>query len=268
MKLPFWLYPRHWGLKGAAKELALIDYNYSGVEAKLLKVPYIALTDFDAETMKLDIKFEHSLIDEYTYEIGILKNKLKFKKIKKYDYDIAVLDTNLKYNNITQHVYDTSKIDLDLKQKLISDNEAKRLRLYADKTHHIITEQEFDTQMVELVEDELERSEAALRVNLKYGDITEKEFDKEMATLHKEPWSSLELRYLNDENSIEVMLDYNSFFVQNLRDTGHPGITDEEVVDFYINDCGRKLSSQEEENETIVESKVNKKSDSTFTVYQ
>lgn len=213
MKLPFWMYPRHWGLQGSQKEIALIDFNYTGVEAKLKKVPHIALTAQESDEMINQIKYENNLIDEYAY-------------------DIEVLNIKHKYN-------------------IINDAELHEQLLKVQFKHHRITERDFDTKMVELVEDDTERLRMALGVNLKYHEITQNEYDKEISEIDKVPWSSLNVSYDKDEHAIDVQLDYNKYFIQHLRDTGHPGISDDEVIDFYINDCGRKLSSSDELHDVI-----------------
>lgn len=207
MKLPFWIYPRHWGLQGKDKERALINYNYTGIDADLRIADLTGLTEYERESTKNTIHFEYKIIDEFTYE--------------------------------------KTKNDIDLKYKKISKKEHTINLLTISKTLCMLSEEEFDTKMVETIDDEFERSIEALRVNLKYNHITQMEYDKDYHTLHKKPWFNLDMNYEESNNAISVEFDYNEYFIKYLRDLGHPGDSDDEIIDNFIRDRGRIMATDD-----------------------
>lgn len=201
------MYPKHWGLSGTDKEIALINYRYSGVQAKLMIADVVSLTKYEAEITKNTILYENGQIDEYLYKSNILDIDKKFKKCTKREYKEL-----------------SAKLDYEFRK---------------------ITEKELDTILVELIIDKKEKELAALDFNLKYNEITLDEYNKEIATINGEPWFNWSLSYNSTDNSIDVKFDYNKFFVDKLKAEGHPGSTEEELIDNFIRDSGRKIATDE-----------------------
>jgi hypothetical protein len=70
---------------------------------------------------------------------------------------------------------------------------------------------------------------------------------KEIATENKEPWVAVLDTHVNKENIRNGFfeLDWNEYFVLNLRTAGYTGATDEEIVDKWFQDLCRNIGAEE-----------------------
>lgn len=70
---------------------------------------------------------------------------------------------------------------------------------------------------------------------------------KELATEKKEPWVAVLETHVNKDNVRNGFfeLDWNEFFVLQLRSAGYAGTTDEEIVDQWFNELCRNVGSDE-----------------------
>jgi hypothetical protein len=70
---------------------------------------------------------------------------------------------------------------------------------------------------------------------------------KEIATEKKEPWVAVLETHVNKENVRNGFfeLDWNEFFVLQLRSAGYTGSTDEEIVDQWFNELCRNVGADE-----------------------
>jgi hypothetical protein len=70
---------------------------------------------------------------------------------------------------------------------------------------------------------------------------------KEIATENKEPWVCVIETHVGKENVRNGFfeLDWNEFFVLQLRDAGYSGGTDEEVVDRWFTELCRNVGGDE-----------------------
>lgn len=203
-KLPFWMIPAHWGLSGKAKELAKINYYHEGMEADILSADLIYLTEYEIDKAKMEIKKKYNAVTELEYRTGLLDIELKHGKIVKSELDSLVLDIRFEMNDITEKEYDTLK--------------------------------------VEIMPDGDEKIRAALEFAYKYHDITDSEYEKEIATLNQEPWMDFNVDFDPETNSVEFSFDYNEYFWRKLKADGHPGNDEQEIIDNYIRDWGRKIA--------------------------
>lgn len=66
---------------------------------------------------------------------------------------------------------------------------------------------------------------------------------KELATERREPWVAVLTTHVNKENIRNGFfeLDWNSYFVLELRKEGYTGTTDEEIVDKWFNEICRNV---------------------------
>ena len=75
---------------------------------------------------------------------------------------------------------------------------------------------------------------------------------KDQATENKEPWIDILSVDIDEENpnfgSFE--LDWNDFFIVNLRKKGYPGKSDEDVVDNWFRDVCRNVVMETYEQES------------------
>ena len=71
--------------------------------------------------------------------------------------------------------------------------------------------------------------------------------EKEIATANKEPWVSVLTTHVNKENIRNGFfeLDWNEYFVLQLRGAGYVGQTDEAVVDAWFTELCRNVAAEE-----------------------
>lgn len=69
---------------------------------------------------------------------------------------------------------------------------------------------------------------------------------KELATERKEPWVAVLDTHINKENVRNGFfeLDWNEYFVLQLRSAGYKGSSDEEIVDAWFNDLCRNVGNE------------------------
>lgn len=206
-KLPFWIIPAHWGLSGKAKELAKINYQYEGYEADIRSAPHIYLTD--------------------------------------YEIDKALVEIEKKYNKLSELEFELKVLDVDLKHKRINESTRNRKSVDARYKFHEINEREYDAEIIELMEEGDDKKLAAVEFAFKYHDITEHEYNKELYTLRKEPWADFNIEFEQETNEVAFTFDYNEYFWKQLKSEGHPGNDEEEIIENFIRDWGRKLVDEE-----------------------
>lgn len=70
---------------------------------------------------------------------------------------------------------------------------------------------------------------------------------KELATERKEPWVAVLETHVNKDNVRNGFfeLDWNEYFVLQLRSAGYTGASDEEIVDQWFNELCRNVGADE-----------------------
>jgi hypothetical protein len=70
---------------------------------------------------------------------------------------------------------------------------------------------------------------------------------KEIATANKEPWVAVLTTHVNKENIRNGFfeLDWNEYFVLQLRSAGYTGETDEAIVDAWFTELCRNVGTEE-----------------------
>lgn len=208
MKLPFWMIPAHWGLTGKAKAIAKINHTVDDpYDAAYQCAEYEYLTDYEVDRARNEIRYKFKRIDEITYKLNC--------------------------------------IDVDVKHGRVLESEKPKLALEARLSLHAITEKEYDAGLVELMKDGSEKRLAALEYAYKYREITEREYSKELFTSRKEPWMDFDISFDEETNEIQFEFDYNEYFWKKLKDDGHPGNDEEEIIENFIRDWGRKVATDD-----------------------
>ena len=106
------------------------------------------------------------------------------------------------------------------------------------------------------VEESIRAAEAAKKVaedaaaaaeRAKEAERVAKLSPKERATEAKEPWVAVLDTHVNKENVRNGFfeLDWNEYFVLQLRSAGYKGDTDEEIVDRWFNELCRNVGAEE-----------------------
>lgn len=204
-RLPFWIYPAHWGLRGTKLAIAKIEFEYEGTEAELKKADVMFLTDYTREEAKLEILKNAKLITDSEFELKTVANKLANSKIQKPEADEESIKIKFKYN--------------------------------------LISAKEKDAALIELMPDGEDKVRASLEYVYFYHEITQNEYEKEIATLDGEPWFNFDVEYM--DGTVELSFDYNEIFWKKLKEEGHPGSNESEIIDNFIRDWGRKLAADE-----------------------
>jgi len=139
---------------------------------------------------------------EYELDQGELEEKLLEIHHRDNPTDLAKkkLDLQLKFNEISQYVYDIETAKLTIKDK-----------------------KEF--------------SVALLDIELKYEKVTQLEYDRKKADILEEPWVSMPKIHWNPLGKARAYfeMDYNEYFIKQLRDNGYDG-TEPEIVNQWMND--------------------------------
>jgi len=80
----------------------------------------------------------------------------------------------------------------------------------------------------------------------KYTSPEPKKITKEEATAKKEPWVAVLDTHVNKDNIRNGFfeLDWNEYFVLQLRTQGYIGSTEEEIVDQWFQDLCRNIGSE------------------------
>lgn len=207
-KLPFWMIPAHWGLSGKAKEIAKINYySTDEYEAAIACADYIYLTD---------------------YEIAKAKNEI-----------------SLKHHKVTELQYTLNGLDIDLKFSRITELEKEKKALVTRLDYRDITEKDYDAAVVELLPEGVDKEIAAAEYAFKYHEITEAEYSKVLFTARKEPWMDFNVDFDPETNEVSFEFDYNEYFWKQLKADGHPGNNEDEIIENFIRDWGRKMATDE-----------------------
>lgn len=193
-------------------------WGLSGKSLELAKIDYYIKEPYDAEIARAEL-----VDDEIEKQKTILRINKKYSKINDLSYEIGMIRLN---------------------NDLISDLDYKKAELQIRKKYNDLTEREFMESELELMPDSKDKEILTLAFLYKFHEITEDDYQKGIATVNEKVWWKLTLSSDNNEE-VEISLDYNEFFVKKLQETGHPGNDENEIVDFYVKDLGRKLATGE-----------------------
>ena len=106
------------------------------------------------------------------------------------------------------------------------------------------------------IKESLEQAESAKKVAEEATVVAERAQEaeriakltpKELATENKEPWVAVLDTHVNKDNIRNGFfeLDWNEFFVLQLRAEGYSGSTDEEIVDTWFSELCRNVGGEE-----------------------
>lgn len=95
-------------------------------------------------------------------------------------------------------------------------------------------------------EEGVEQEVAIIEARAKAGEVTAHEAEKEIATLRGEPWIKVINDGINHELGVDgyyFEFDWNTHWVEALREAGYMGPTDESVVQSWFQDVCRQEAS-------------------------
>lgn len=145
-----------------------------------------------------------------------------------------------KTREIAQAEYELDGIDLNIRLAEIEHGKdssaAKTLKLDKELKSATINEYEYDKKLAELEVDDTKKALELLRIEFKHSKITKNEFEKQTATLLKQPWVTIEMA-VSEENPAQIgafELDWNSFFIEELRKNGYDAPSENIIIDHWF----------------------------------
>jgi hypothetical protein len=127
--------------------------------------------------------------------------------------------------------------------------EGKKMKKIIDKIFGIDKIKAETEASMQAAEDAKKIAEAAIEAaeRAKEAERLAKMTPKELATSKKEPWVAVLETHINKDNIRNGFfeLDWNEYFVLQLRTAGYLGETEEEVVDEWFTELCRNLGNEE-----------------------
>ena len=143
--------------------------------------------------------------------------------------------------------YDLDKRLLEIEQPGYTISDYSRRYIDMNFNHGKITKKEQLRQLVNLIEDEGQRNLASLELDFKEGILTDTQYQKQSATLKKEPWVTVLSMDFGGKQSLEgsFELDWNEYFVENLKKDGYLGPTPDTIVNQWFMEVCRNVALEE-----------------------
>ena len=96
-----------------------------------------------------------------------------------------------------------------------------------------------------LLLDDDERYVYDLEVKLKEGKITQETYKKEILTIEKKPYISiLNIEFDDEQSQYMFEFDWNEYFINELKDNGFKGVTDEDLVNEWFTAFSAMVASE------------------------
>ena len=149
-----------------------------------------------------------------------------------------------------QAEYELSGLELDMRLVEIDHDDPKSLQLAkldVQLKHGVISTYEHDVQYNTLrLEGDPLLEEVLLDLELKHHRISKLEHDRKLADLRSEPWVNMpDIKWdPNDPSRSYFELDYNEHFVEFLRANNYTGVSEEEIVEKWLNTVCRSVAAE------------------------
>lgn len=253
----FWLYPKHWGLKGKDKERAYAIYSLNGEELDITlnkidniegSIEYVKQASF--------IKLKYEKISQISYEKELVNIDYKFDKISKLEKDKKILEIDLHNDLISEEDYDFAIFELDNKKYNKEDFYYQKKLIELELKWNRISKKDYDYKFNSLQYEvnSLEWKTNKNELDFLYGKINNFQYEKEKCTLKGIPYFEVTKGKLNSSEdkdddgtgNIEFEFEYNKIFVNGLKKAGWPGTTELELVDNYFKEMCRQIADEEE----------------------
>ncbi len=157
----------------------------------------------------------------------------KTREIAKAEYELEGFNLDVKLLTINRDQYSQKEFDtrmIDILFKYGKLTKAEHLR-----------------ELAGLIEDTKTKGLALLELDFKEGKITDTEYQKQTATNKGEPWVTVLNLGFSGAKALEgsFELDWNEFFVENLRSKGYVGPTDDSIVNQWFMEVCRNIAMEE-----------------------
>jgi hypothetical protein len=146
--------------------------------------------------------------------------------------------------------YELQGFDLDLRLAEIDhpngiDQELAKLAVQLN--HNKISQYDHDVAKVKITESDPQQQEILLAgVDLAHNRISQQQHDRKIADIRQEPWVCMpDIKWdPSDPSRSYFELDYNEHFVTFLRNNNYQGLTDEDIVEKWLNDVCRSVAQE------------------------
>lgn len=155
-------------------------------------------------------------------KLAKVRNPVEYEKIM-VDYD----------DFFSPHEKDLKKLHIERKYGLIDDYDYEMKKIEVMYNNGIISVKERKLKEIEIGE--------------KYGKIDENKAEKERATLEGKPWVKIKSLNFVEEGLglVELDIDYNSIFIDYLKEHGFTGRNEYEIIDAWFRALVRNIVEEE-----------------------
>jgi len=143
--------------------------------------------------------------------------------------------------------YELKKRLLEIKQPDLKPDDFDKKMLDLELEFGRMTQEEYNRALVDLIKDDKQRALAALELDHREGVINQTEYEKQVATAKGEPWVTVLNMEFGGDKMLEgaFELDWNEFFVEELKKAGYVGPTPDHIVNQWFMEISKNVALQE-----------------------
>ena len=142
-------------------------------------------------------------------------------------------------------------IDSDEWDRISTPEDKELLQLNQSYNNNLINKEEYKSKLKYLdiekwisLLDDREQYLYNLETKLSSGKIGKGEYDKEILTLEGKPYIAITNIEFDPENGIGMEFDWNEYFIEELKESGFKGNSDQDLVDDWFNSFSAMVASQ------------------------
>jgi hypothetical protein len=139
------------------------------------------------------------------------------------------------------------ELELELAEINYTGDDLLHVELEIKHRYGLISDNEYADKKAELISDPVERQVSLVMALLERNEITALEAEKQIATLRGEPW----IKVINDgfldetkgPDSYFFEFDWNDVWINELKEAGYAGTSDEAIIQVWFQDVCRMEAS-------------------------
>lgn len=159
--------------------------------------------------------------------------KGKTREIAKAEYELSGSDLEIRL--------------LEINADMFEKTEYERKHLEIKKKYGLVTDTEYRQCLANLITDTTNRKIALLEIDKDTGAISKTEYEKQLATLKGKRWVSVINMDFSKGGPLEgsFELDWNDIFIEELKNEGYMGLTDEAIVNQWFMELCKNVALEE-----------------------
>ena len=142
-------------------------------------------------------------------------------------------------------------VDPEEWERIATPEDKELLQLNESYNHNLISTEEYKSRLkfldidrwITLLDDK-EKYKYNLETKLSSGKIRKEEYDKEILTLEGKPYIGITNIEFDPENGIGMEFDWNDYFIEELKENGFTGNTDQDLINDWYNSFCAMVASQ------------------------